>query len=108
MNRANDAFLRGSQLGHLASFVGILAAVVLAHISLALPIAFGSLGLVALAGVMVALMRETNFRRSAPEVRESWDALTTTFKAGVGEIHGRPVLWLMILITMVFGMFSEG
>lgn len=108
VNRANDAFLRGSQLGHLASFVGILAAVVLAHISLALPIAFGSLGLVALAGVMVALMRETNFRRSAPEVRESWDALTTTFKAGVGEIHGRPVLWLMILITMVFGMFSEG
>jgi DHA3 family tetracycline resistance protein-like MFS transporter len=108
VSRANAAFLRGSQLGHMTSFFGIMAAVALAHVSLALPIAFGSLGLIVLAGAMVLLMRETNFQRAAPEARDTWGAMATTFRAGVGEIRGRPVLWLMFLITMVFGMFSEG
>jgi len=108
VGRANAAFLRGSQLGHITSFFGIIAAVALAHISLALPIAFGSLGLIVMACAMVLLMRETNFQRSAPEARDTWGAMTTTFRAGVGEIRGRPVLWLMFLITLVVGMFSEG
>jgi len=108
VGRANEAFLRGSQLGHITSFFGIIAAVALAHVSLALPIAFGSLGLIALAGAMVLWMRETNFKPAAPEARDNWAAMAVTFRAGVGEIRGRPVLWLMFLITMVFGMFSEG
>jgi len=106
--KANAAFLRGSQLGHLTAFFGYLIAVALAHVSLALPIAFGSLGLIALSAAMLLFMQETNFRPAADQERYSWGAVSTTFKAGVAEIGGRPVLWLMFLITMVYGAFSEG
>jgi len=108
VSRANEAFLRGSQLGHLTSFFGYLVAVALAHVSLALPIAFGSLGLIALAAAMLLLMRETNFTPVAVHERDTWAAVSTTFRAGVAQIRGRPVLWLMFLITMLYGAFSEG
>jgi DHA3 family tetracycline resistance protein-like MFS transporter len=108
VERANATFLRGSQLGHLAAFFGILAAVALAHLSLALPIAIGSAGLVLLAAAMALCMREDNFTPALGADRDSFGAMAVTFKAGVGEIQGRPVLWLMFLITMVYGMFSEG
>ena len=39
VRRANEAFLRGSQLSHAAALLGIVVAVALAHVSLALPIA---------------------------------------------------------------------
>jgi DHA3 family tetracycline resistance protein-like MFS transporter len=108
VDRANATFLRGSQLGHLASFFGIVAAVALAHLSLAVPIAVGSAGLVVLAVAMAVWMREDNFSRAAGADRDSFAAMAETFKSGVGEIRGRPVLWLMFAITMVYGMFSEG
>lgn len=108
VNRANAAFLRGSQLGHVAAFFGIVLAIALAHITLALPIAVGSLGLVVLALGMRVWMREVNFYPAAGEERDTWHSMTSTFRKGVGEIRGRPVLVAMFLITMIYGMFSEG
>jgi DHA3 family tetracycline resistance protein-like MFS transporter len=108
VSRANEAFLHGSQLGHAASFLGILLAVALAHVSLALPIAVGAAGIVLLSVAMAVLMREDHFRPTAAEERDSWTEMRTTFLAGAGEIRGRPVLVSMLLITAVFGAFSEG
>lgn len=108
VERANEAFLRGSQLGHAASFVGIIIAIALAHVALALPIAVGSLGLIVLAGMMAWLMQERNFTPAVDTDRETWTAMVETFHAGVSEIRGRHVLLLMFAITLVFGMFSEG
>ena len=108
VSRANEAFLRGSQLSHAASFVGIALAVGLAHVALALPIAVGSIGLVLLALAMYVFMREDHFRPLATEDRETWEAMRGVFLAGVAEIRLRPVLVLMLMITFVFGMFSEG
>jgi MFS family permease len=108
VSRANEAFLRGSQLSHAASFIGIALAVGLAHVALALPIAVGSIGLVLLALAMYMFMREDHFRPVATENRETWKAMRHVFLAGVAEIRLRPVLVLMLMITFVFGMFSEG
>jgi DHA3 family tetracycline resistance protein-like MFS transporter len=108
VSRANEAFLRGSQLGHLASFFGIFLAVGLAHVSLALPIALGSLGIALLAVGMLLFMREDHFEPTATADRETWAAMREVFMAGVREVRGHPILVFMLLITAVFGMFSEG
>lgn len=108
VSRANAAFLRGSQLGHAASFFGIFLAIGLAHVSLALPIAVGSLGMAVLAVVMLLLMREDRFEPTADAERETWSAMAGIFMAGVREVRGRPILVSMLIITAVFGMFSEG
>jgi len=108
VERANEAFLRGSQISHAASLIGIVLAISLAHVSLALPIAAGSVGLVVLSVGMMCLMREDHFQAATPDQRETWAAMQEVFLSGVKAIRGRPVLVSMLGITLMFGMFSEG
>jgi hypothetical protein len=88
--------------------VGIFLAITLAHIALWLPIAVGSAGLLLLALAMWALMREDHFQPAMIQERETWAHMQKIFLDGVGEIRGRPVLLSMLMITAIFGMFSEG
>ncbi len=106
--RAGEAFLRGSQLGHVGAFVGIVAAVGLAHHSLWLPIAAGSVGVIALAVFMAVFMREDHFKPAAAEQRQDWARFKLTLSSGVAEIRSRPVLLLVLAVTAVFGAYSEG
>lgn len=108
VKRANAAFLRGSQLGHGFGFIGIAAAVALAHISLALPIVLGSAGLFVLAAAMALWMRETNFSAANPDDRDSWQQLTGTFTEGLQFATKHRVLLLLLLTTAIYGIFSEG
>ena len=108
VSRANEAFLRGSQLGHGAAFAGIGLAIALAHVSLALPIAVGAIGMILLALAMLLFMREDHFQPTVESERETWQAMGRIFRSGVEEVRSRPLLVLMLLVTFVFGMFSEG
>lgn len=108
VERANEAFLRGSQISHAAAFFGIGGAIALAHISLQLPILVGAVGVIGLAVVMCFLMRESGYEPTADGERETWQVMRRTFRSGVTEIRSRPVLLVMLGITAVFGMFSEG
>jgi DHA3 family tetracycline resistance protein-like MFS transporter len=105
---SNHTIIRGSQLGYVGSFVGIVFAVVLAHYSLALPIILGSAGMILLGLAMAGLMGETGFEPTPIEQRETFSAMRKTFVEGVEHIRGVPLLVLMMLITMVFGAFTEG
>lgn len=108
VERANEAFLRGSQISHAAAFFGIGGAIALAHISLQLPILVGAVGVIGLALAMCFLMRESGYEPTADGERETWRVMRRTFRSGVTEIRSRPVLVVMLGITAVFGMFSEG
>jgi DHA3 family tetracycline resistance protein-like MFS transporter len=89
----------------LAAIVGITIAIALAHVSLAVPILTGALGVVLLAVVMTLFMRETTFH-STPG--DSWAGMGRTFLAGTREVKAQPVLVLIFVITAIFGAFSEG
>lgn len=108
VKRANAAFLHGSQLGHAFSFIGIAAAVALAHINLALPIVLGSVGLFILAGAMAMLMRETDFSAANLDDRDTWQQLTGTLVEGLKFATTHRVLLLLLLTTAIYGIFSEG
>ena len=108
VERANEAFLRGSQISHAAAFFGIGGAIALAHISLQLPILVGAVGVIGLALAMCFLMRESGYEPTADGERETWQVMRRTLRSGVTEIRSRPVLVVMLGITAVFGMFSEG
>ncbi|MGE0624060.1 MAG: MFS transporter [Pseudomonadales bacterium] len=108
VGRANEAFLRGAQLGHVGAFVGIGIAIALAHVSLALPIVAGASGIVLLAVAMALFMREDHFEPAAGDERASWGAMGRVLAAGVSEVRGHRLLLLMIAVTATFGAFSEG
>lgn len=108
VERANAAFLKGSQLGHGFGFLGIGAAVALAHINLALPITLGALGLFVLATAMAVMMQETSFNAASPADRDSWQQLSSTFREGLQFATTQRVLLLLLLATATYGIFSEG
>ena len=108
VQRANEVMLRASQLSHAVAFLGICLAIALAHVSLALPIGVGALIIACLGLAMLVFMREDHFQPTVEGERDTWAGLQETFMAGVRVVRGQQVLVLMLLITALFGMFSEG
>ena len=106
--KTSAAFLRGSQFSHGAGFVGIVVAVLLAHYSMAAAIAVGAVSFIALGLTMIVLMQETNFKPTGDADRDTWHNMALTFNQGVTEVRTRPILVIVLGITFLFGMFSEG
>ncbi|MCA9912606.1 MAG: MFS transporter [Anaerolineae bacterium] len=105
---ANAAFLRGSQTGQVAGFVGLWVAILLASIQLNLPhIVSGSI-LVVLSIVLIFVMPETGFQRVPAAERESWRDLFKTLGEGLRLIRLRRVLLMIVGTSLLVGLFSEG
>lgn len=100
-------YLRGSQLSQLASFVGIFAGVTFASVGLYLPFMVGGGGMLLLALFLAAAMPESGFQRADSAERESWGKMAGMFKEGMGVIQGRPLLKTAMLITFIYGLYSE-
>ncbi len=106
--RAADAFLRGSQVAQVSSFVAIFLSVALASHSLQTAIIFGGVLLLALAAALALIMPERGFRRRPAQERETWTEMFTTLRSGVSLIRARRILLLIMAATLIHGAFSEG
>lgn len=102
------AYLRGSQFGQLGSLIGIFVSVALGTVALNLPILLGGFLIVILALFLALFMPETGFRPTPMPERNTWQKMGATFKAGAGTIRGRPVLQIMMIIAVIYGLSSEG
>lgn len=101
-------YIRASQLGQIFSFIGILINVQLARAGLQLPIIAGGGLIVLLAVFMIFFMRETGFKPAAPEEKNTWGKMTHTFMEGIKKVRGSKVLILILCISAVYGLASEG
>src|SRR5580698_3037215 len=59
---SRSLFLRAAQWGQIGNAIGIVASVMLAQVSLRLPVAVGAIGFLGLSLAMVAWMGETGFK----------------------------------------------
>ncbi len=105
--RLPATYLRGSQISQIGVFVGILVNVGLANVALNLPLLVGGAGHVVLALMLLALMPETGFQPTPSAERSNWQAMGDTFKTGIGVIRSRPLLTTILLISLVYGLYSE-
>jgi DHA3 family tetracycline resistance protein-like MFS transporter len=53
-------------------------------------------------------MPESGFKGGSMERRPSWREMADTARSGLVLVHQRPVLLNILIIAVVFGMFSEG
>lgn len=105
--RAGRDFLVAAQLRQIGGVVGIVACVTLAQLSLSLPILVGASGILVLAIGLQLLMREHAFVPTPAADRNHWRVMAATFRAGVREFRGAPLLAVILSITVLFGAFSE-
>lgn len=105
--RAAAAYLRGAQAGQAGTLLGIPLSVALATVHLQLPMVLGGAGIVALSVFLVLCMPEHGFRPAPREDRSSWQKLGHTLAGGIGEVRRRPVLVTILVISFIFGAYSE-
>ena len=102
-----SVFLRGSQVGQAATLCGIVAAVLLGSLNVALPIVAGGLGTLLLAVLLALVMPERGFR---PVQRAEGKSLRAAVRHSVGLVRGggvlRAVIWIGIIIGTSVGGFD--
>ena len=106
---AHRLFLVAGQAWHLAALGGIVVGVALAVVDLRLPIYVGASGIALLGLWMAFAMPEEHFvkhERAAGEGRTSH--MRRTFRDGIAEVRRHPVLWMILLVALLYGMSSEG
>lgn len=108
-DRVGLAFLRHGQVGRIGHFVGIGVSIALASIWLPLPVIVGGALQVVWSLFLLVAMPEKNFHPTPRENGEAlWTAMRRTALEGMGIVRGRPVVWMLVLVGVVFGAFSEG
>lgn len=114
VERANQAFLRASQVGMVAQIVGVGVSVALASVRLSLPLVTAGALTLALGIALIPLMPES--RRPASPAGPAGPAslaarlasVTRTARAGLALTRARPILLLILGISLFIGMSSEG
>ena len=108
IQRSDHAFLRGAQFHQVGAIFGIALGTALGSISIALPLVVsGALFLLLAAGLMIA-MPENGFSPAQNGERTSWKNMLVTLRSGVKLVRGRPVLLSIFLLSLFYGLYSEG
>lgn len=101
-------YLKGTQVGQIFSFVGIICSTMIGSLMVNLPIIMGGILFIALSVLLIFLMKETNFTPAPAEDRNSWQQMVHTFVEGIKFIKGKSILLLMMGISLLYGLYSEG
>jgi len=100
-------YLRGSQVDLLAALAGIIANIFVASWQLNWPFYAGATGLLGLAAFLALFMPEHGFTPTPRGERETWRSMSRTFQRGLDAIRARPLLTTMMVIALVYGLYSE-
>ena len=108
VNAAGPVFLRSAQVGLIAGLVGIGASAWLAQSWLQLPIILGGALYISLAAYLALTMPENGFHPTPAEERETLKQLVATARAGLQAVRGNPALRILVGLSLVTGLYSEG
>ncbi|ERI93762.1 transporter, major facilitator family protein [Clostridiales bacterium oral taxon 876 str. F0540] len=101
-------YLKGAQTGQAASFIGIVISTLISTKAVKLPMIIGGLLFIALAIFLLLFMQETNFTPASEEDRSSWAQMRHTFMKGISCINKNKILLMMMAISLLYGLYSEG
>ena len=105
---AGPVYLRSAQVELMAGLAGTGVSVWLARRWLQLPILVGGVMYIALAAFMALIMPERGFQPTPPEERETWKEMAATARAGMRAVRDHPALRIVVGLSLVTGLYSEG
>lgn len=106
--RLERVFLRGTQIGQFFSLLGMLAGVLLANITLSLPLILSGLLLIGFSLFVILVFPETGFTPAPDRNRHPWRSAWGTFSGGLAAVRKSPILMTALLISLLCGLYSEG
>ncbi len=105
---ANKLFLRATQVGLVASLVGMGLSALVGANNVAMPLRFGSFGVMLIGVALMVIMPETGFHPTPREDRNTWQHMWHTFRQGVGAVRAKPRLMSVVGVGLFYGIYSEG
>ena len=90
VKRLEGVFLRGTQIGQVFSLLGMLAGVLLANLSLNLPLILSGLLLIGFSLFVILVFPETGFTPAPVRHRQSWRSAWETFSTTSNWATARP------------------
>jgi MFS family permease len=105
--RLTHVFLRGQRLELGAMILGSMAAGAFGLLDLRLPMLLAGAGHLALALVLVVLMREPGFTPAAAGERLTFGLMRATLAAGVRQARERPLVRAFLLVSLLAGLSGE-
>jgi MFS transporter, DHA3 family, tetracycline resistance protein len=106
--KANKLFMRATQVGLIASLLGMGLAIWIGANNVALPIQLGAVGVILIGIVLIFIMPETGFHPTPKEDRNNWQHMWQTFHQGLNAIKARPRLISILGVGLFYGLYSEG
>jgi MFS transporter, DHA3 family, tetracycline resistance protein len=101
-------FIRSGQISRVVNIAGTLGVVAMASWQLNLPILMAG-GLYLALGVFLALfMSERGFKPAPRQERSNWQIMFATFRQGTRVVRTSTILIVVLLISAVWGISSEG
>src|SRR5512147_271954 len=105
---ANKLFLRATQVGLVASLVGMGLSALVGASNVAMPLRFGSFGVMLIGVALMVIMPETGFHPTPREDRNTWQHMWHTFGQGVKAVRAKPRLMSVVGVGLFYGIYSEG
>lgn len=105
---AGKAYSKGSQMSLLGSVIGIGISIVLANVDIRLPIVLGGVLYSMQSVYLFFFMLEKNFHPVPTSKRETFNTMRDTLMSGLKLIKISPVLAIVVITGLIFGIFSEG
>ncbi|MGY2895923.1 MFS transporter [Deinococcus sp. UYEF24] len=100
-------YLVGSQANRAGGVIGILLTALLALSGLQVPILLGGLVTLLLGVYLKVFMPEEGFQPLPASERQTWVAVSSTFRHGLSEVRRSRVLTLLMLTGLLFGASGE-
>lgn len=104
----DKVFMRGGQVGQLATVIGVVLGTLLGNINLQLPIILAGALCLLLGLILVRIMPETNFFPALEDRKGLLHDFANLFKLNLSFVKGAPVLLALLGITLWGGFASEG
>lgn len=101
-------YMKGAQLGQAGSAAGIVVGTLVGGIMINLPIILSGYLYILLALFFLCFMPEEHFTSSAPEDKNTFGKMMHTLESSIRFIRVRPVILLLLAVTLFIGMSSEG
>lgn len=105
---STKVLVQGERISQYTGFAALWVSILVGLIQLNFPHFIGGATMICLAIALIILMPEAGFKRIPKEERESWGDLFKTLRGGLTLIRGRTILMLIIVTTLMIGLFSEG
>ncbi|MFZ5966498.1 MAG: MFS transporter [Bacillota bacterium] len=104
----SEIYLGGSQAGQIGSIIGIILSTIIGNFSIRLPIILGGCLFIVFGLFLVIYMPEENFKSSAPEELNTFGKMGHTFNASLSFIKRKPIIIMLLSVTLFYGLSSEG